>query len=69
MIFPKMMALHVPFTPSTSKGGGNSQYAIYGRTNCNMSGRIAALLFACVARHTALRAPCTRFPGPFGPSI
>ena len=37
------------------KGGGNSQYPIYGRTN----GRIAALLLACVARHTALRAPCT----------
>ena len=24
-----------------------------------MNGRIAALLLACVARHTALRAPCT----------
>ena len=41
------------------KGGGNSQYPIYGRTICNISGRIAALLLACVARHTALRAPCT----------
>ena len=38
-----------------AKGGRKSQYPIYGRT----TGRIAALLFACVARHTALRAPCT----------
>ena len=37
------------------KGGGKSQYPIFDRT----TGRIAALLLACVARHTALRAPCT----------
>ena len=38
-----------------TKGGRNSQYPIFGST----TGRIAALLLACVARHTALRAPCT----------
>ncbi len=38
-----------------SKGGGKSQYPIFGST----TGRIAALLLACVASDTALRAPCT----------
>ena len=38
-----------------AKGGRKSQYPIFGST----TGRIAALLLACVARHTALRAPCT----------
>ena len=38
-----------------AKGGRKSQYPIFGRT----TGRIAALLLACVARHTALGAPCT----------
>ena len=37
------------------KGGRKSQYPIFGRP----CGRIAALLLACVVRHTALRAPCT----------
>ena len=40
---------------SLTKGGRKSQYPIFGRA----CGRIAALLLACVARHTALRAPCT----------
>ena len=38
-----------------TKGGRKSQYPIFGRP----CGRIAALLLTCVARHTALRAPCT----------
>ena len=38
-----------------AKGGRKSQYPIFGRP----CGRIAALLLARVARHTALRAPCT----------
>ena len=41
--------------PSHTKGGRKSQYPIFGST----TGRIAALLLACVARHPALRAPCT----------
>ncbi len=45
----------LPEPKSWAEGGGKNQYPIFGRT----TGRIAALLLACVARHTALRAPCT----------
>ena len=47
--------LNLNFIAGGAKGGEKSQYPIFGST----TGRIAALLLACVASHTALRAPCT----------
>ena len=48
-------AVSAALVAGRSKGGRKSQYPIFG----SPCGRIAALLLACMARHTALRAPCT----------